>query len=171
MVSTPLKNISQNGNLPQIGVKINNIWNHHLGNIIFQKGHEVKTFPIDGFLNLLILLSMSRISNHILSTPEDPIKLTGLHTGYGRRSIDFVLHFLLTSGKIHCSKSVSSSCIDIFYCLRLQKNNYQHIITSLSSHSPACWDSNRLQELQWAVFTLRGHGVIKPRSDQTYTTT
>ena len=30
MVSTPLKNISQNGNLPQIGVKIKNIWNHHL---------------------------------------------------------------------------------------------------------------------------------------------
>ena len=31
MVSTHLKYISQNGNLPQIGVKIENIWNHHLG--------------------------------------------------------------------------------------------------------------------------------------------
>ena len=30
MVSTHLKNISQNGNLPQIGVKIKNLWNHHL---------------------------------------------------------------------------------------------------------------------------------------------
>ncbi len=30
MVSTHLKNISQNGNLPQIGVKIENVWNHHL---------------------------------------------------------------------------------------------------------------------------------------------
>ena len=30
MVSTPLKNISQNGNLPQVGVKRKNIWNHHL---------------------------------------------------------------------------------------------------------------------------------------------
>ncbi len=29
MVSTPLKNISQNGNLPQIGMKIKNIWNHY----------------------------------------------------------------------------------------------------------------------------------------------
>ena len=29
MVSTPLKNISQKGNLPQIGVKIKNVWNHH----------------------------------------------------------------------------------------------------------------------------------------------
>ena len=30
LVSTHLKNISQNGNLPQIGMKIKNIWNHHL---------------------------------------------------------------------------------------------------------------------------------------------
>ena len=29
MVSTQFKNISQNGNLPQVGMKINNIWNHH----------------------------------------------------------------------------------------------------------------------------------------------
>ena len=28
-LSTHLKNMSQNGNLPQIGVKIENIWNHH----------------------------------------------------------------------------------------------------------------------------------------------
>ena len=32
MVSTHLKNISPNGNLPQIGMKIKNVWNHHLGN-------------------------------------------------------------------------------------------------------------------------------------------
>ena len=32
VVSTQLKNISQIGNLPQIGVKIENSWNHHLGN-------------------------------------------------------------------------------------------------------------------------------------------
>ena len=31
VVSTHLKNISQNGNLPQIGVKIKHVWNHHLG--------------------------------------------------------------------------------------------------------------------------------------------
>ena len=29
VVSTHLKNISQIGNLPQVGVKITNIWNHH----------------------------------------------------------------------------------------------------------------------------------------------
>ena len=30
MVSTHLKNISQTGNLPQVGMKIKHIWNHHL---------------------------------------------------------------------------------------------------------------------------------------------
>ena len=30
VVSTYLKNISQNGNLPQTGLKIQNVWNHHL---------------------------------------------------------------------------------------------------------------------------------------------
>ena len=30
VVSTHLKNISQNGNLSQIGLKIKNVWNHHL---------------------------------------------------------------------------------------------------------------------------------------------
>ena len=30
VVSTRLKNISQNGNPPQIGVKIKDVWNHHL---------------------------------------------------------------------------------------------------------------------------------------------
>ena len=35
VVSTPLKNISQNGNLPQVGMKIKHIWNHHLESISF----------------------------------------------------------------------------------------------------------------------------------------
>ena len=30
MVSTPLNSVSQHGNLPQVGVKIKNLWNHHL---------------------------------------------------------------------------------------------------------------------------------------------
>ncbi len=34
MVSTQLKNISQNWNLPQIGVNIKNIWNHHLDSVL-----------------------------------------------------------------------------------------------------------------------------------------
>ena len=33
VVSAPLKNISQNGNLPQVGVKIKHVWNHHLANL------------------------------------------------------------------------------------------------------------------------------------------
>ena len=39
MVSTHLKNISQNGNLPQIWVKIKNIWNHHQDYIHFPSYH------------------------------------------------------------------------------------------------------------------------------------
>ena len=34
MVSTPLKNICQNGNLPQMGVQEKSIWNHHPDNIL-----------------------------------------------------------------------------------------------------------------------------------------
>ena len=33
VVSTPLKNISQNGNLTQIGVKIKHVWNHQPNNL------------------------------------------------------------------------------------------------------------------------------------------
>ena len=35
MVSTHLKNISQIGNLPQIGVEIKNIWNHQVASFFF----------------------------------------------------------------------------------------------------------------------------------------
>ncbi len=28
--TTPLKNVSQSGSFPQVGVKIKNLWNHHL---------------------------------------------------------------------------------------------------------------------------------------------
>ena len=38
MVSAHLKNIGQIGNLPQIGVKIKNIWNHHLVTPFFGYG-------------------------------------------------------------------------------------------------------------------------------------
>ena len=38
MLSTQLKNISQTGNLSQIGAKIKNIWNHHLENHLRPRG-------------------------------------------------------------------------------------------------------------------------------------
>ena len=41
VVSTPLKNISQNGNLPQIGVKIKNVWNQHLA---IQQSSKIQLF-------------------------------------------------------------------------------------------------------------------------------
>ena len=45
---THLKNISQNGNLPQIGVKITNIWNHHLVTFHHTWWFEMATFQTSG---------------------------------------------------------------------------------------------------------------------------
>ena len=42
VVSTRLKNISQNGNLPQIGVKIKNIWNHQP---VFERKKQETSLP------------------------------------------------------------------------------------------------------------------------------
>ena len=43
VVSTHLKNISQIGNLPQLGVKIKNVWNHHLVMYITRMSEDMKT--------------------------------------------------------------------------------------------------------------------------------
>ncbi len=51
VVSTHLKNISQNGNLPQIGVKIKNIWNHHLVLHLRPFWQDVPTI-LGGFLGI-----------------------------------------------------------------------------------------------------------------------
>ena len=53
MVSTHLKNICQNGSLPQVGVKIENIWNHHLVYLIITcKGPTLYVFMKWNPLNL-----------------------------------------------------------------------------------------------------------------------
>ena len=44
VVSTHLKNISQNGNLPQIGVNPKNIWNHHLV-YLYRDSTPISTSP------------------------------------------------------------------------------------------------------------------------------
>ena len=59
MVSTHLKNISQFGSSPQVRVKINNIWNHHLVNF--------------GFQNLLSNLSFSKPSKIPEKTSPSPM--------------------------------------------------------------------------------------------------
>ena len=40
-----LKNMSQNGNLPQIGLKIKNIWNHHLESYILSRKKTAWVVP------------------------------------------------------------------------------------------------------------------------------
>ena len=50
VVSTQLKNMSQNENLPQIGVKIKNIWNHHLVTLLgINISHQIHHFWVDDF--------------------------------------------------------------------------------------------------------------------------
>ena len=62
MVSTRLKNISQNGNLPKIGVNIKNIWNHHPARIswrVFVAHQKLAShgFPTWSFASTLVRLN------------------------------------------------------------------------------------------------------------------
>ena len=50
---THLKNMGQNRNLPQVGVKIKNIWNHHLENLAVEKTYQ------HGFLNRFTFTKLS----------------------------------------------------------------------------------------------------------------
>ena len=50
---TQLKNISQHGNLPQIGVNINHIWNHHSGQYIVSKMVSSVVFEASAYVTLL----------------------------------------------------------------------------------------------------------------------
>ncbi len=63
VVSTHLKNISQIGNLPQIGVKIINIWNHHLDSYWsqdkFAELHGPNLIPLPASLHLKFLRQCS----------------------------------------------------------------------------------------------------------------
>ena len=60
MVSTPLKNLNQNGNLPQDGVKMENIWNHHLDKSYSTKKnrrcHRIFMAPFLRFCRCLVFL-------------------------------------------------------------------------------------------------------------------
>ena len=97
MVSAQLKNISQNGNLPQIGVKITNIWNHHPDiyskfclQIFFSPNRQLspKKTPLPTFLQLphLAFLRRSREKAFPLKRVE------GLKCSQGRGLDDFQFH-------------------------------------------------------------------------------
>ena len=61
VVSTHLKNISQIGNLPQVGVKIKNIWNHHL---VFVTYERTIILPLHCFTRLDGKRTSISISSH-----------------------------------------------------------------------------------------------------------
>ena len=62
MVSTPLKNISQIGSFPQVGVKIKNIWNHHpvYIHIWWSIIHPVESTRLRCLKNHLIFLQVAQ---------------------------------------------------------------------------------------------------------------
>ena len=51
VVSTHLKNMSQNGNLPQIEVKIKNVWNHQLASLFHLGKFWAAMYPNSALLN------------------------------------------------------------------------------------------------------------------------
>ena len=67
MISTQLKNISQNGNLPQIEVKMNNIWNRH-------PVHQ-KTKKPQFFLPNLKEVALSKRRSHVTHPSEQPAEM------------------------------------------------------------------------------------------------
>ena len=78
MVSTHLKNISQNGNLPQVGVKMKNIWNHHLAKECYPYMIPIETTPINGMKPPLPRCLPHRNAayiRHLTSSPAAPLLL------------------------------------------------------------------------------------------------
>ncbi len=82
VVSTHLKNISQNGNLPQIGVKIQNVWNHHLG-IIWD---SIPPFiPVGSQIERICLTVLAYLTTRVVVAPCDRYRWP-LSRGNGRLS-------------------------------------------------------------------------------------
>ncbi len=137
VVSTHLKNISQNGNLPQIGVKIKNIWNHHL--------------ELESFLGKL----------HI---PSEQLKI---HTGNvniqkGRNEALQVIHELsITFSLLSCTLPFLSFCwkgIYLFHSFSVHSVSYkqQHIGVSHFITTWLCWNSTNIREY-WEPDSARIH--------------
>ena len=84
VVSTHLKNISQNGNLPQIGVKIKNIWNHHLvdDGTICNLPFYLKA-PVENFRTTFAVIVTNPASNCLkpqqIRTPREPQHTPGAY--------------------------------------------------------------------------------------------
>ena len=78
MVSAQLKNISQNGNLPQVGMKIKNIKNHHLVFQVVQ--NSFSTWSLQKTTYLLFHPSSKGATNH----GDSPSNFVLNHSGIER---------------------------------------------------------------------------------------
>ena len=71
VVSTHLKNVRQNGNLPQIGMKIKNIWNHHLDNqqVVIDYHRSKGRFSM---MKKMVTRTLTRLSVRWLTIAQTP---------------------------------------------------------------------------------------------------
>ena len=60
VVSTHLKNISQNGNLPQIGANTKNVWNHHPDKIFDNCCYSYRLVPSMGSRQSVLPLQLQK---------------------------------------------------------------------------------------------------------------
>ena len=68
MVSTHLKNISQIGNFPQVGVKMKNIWNHHPDDFYTcRRSKNLLRYGIHQFSNIIWLPKLNFTGRRILT--------------------------------------------------------------------------------------------------------
>ena len=109
---TPLKNICQNGNLPQIGVKIKNLWNHHL---VYNYICIYLSTCFSTYNNLWKISTLSQASKR-LSHPQQffgkksqiPQLLQGSNT-CGKGASSWVVTFFVTANRSTNSKPAASS--------------------------------------------------------------
>ena len=114
MVSTHVKNISQIGSFPQVGVKINNIWNHHPDNIALGNGPGLSRCMSSwkwGFSShvciQLIGVNISSASLKVGNHKEPRGKMFGILSGILSSFLDTTPHVRMSS--IHLRKAYSPS--------------------------------------------------------------
>ena len=108
MVSTHLKNISQIGSFPQVGVKIKNIWKHHLANIW---NHHLGLLLLPRFE--IFWFVQERLRSTLPETNCLPLKIGLLpQKETSILTIHFQVLLLLVSGRVF-PKDPGSPCTEV----------------------------------------------------------
>ncbi len=94
VVSTHLKNISQIGSFPQVGVKIKNIWNHHLVMVLFLFDPYTHWAFLEGLLGLRILRSHLQLGEAHYKTINSIKHNNGMCQGLNSLNWEWSSHLL-----------------------------------------------------------------------------